>query len=109
MFLQAGFCDYYSLPRLRLLQLSPAISARSAVIISLSDLKRRIDNGELSPETALSQSFAAIEAHEENIGAFVCRVKGPRAANKRPLRGIAVGIKEIIDTSELPTEWARDL
>ncbi len=73
-------------------------------MISLSDLKRRIDGGELSPEVALAQSLDAIEAQEKTIGAFVTRAKTPRAATEGPLRGIAVGIKDIIDTSDLPTE-----
>jgi Asp-tRNA(Asn)/Glu-tRNA(Gln) amidotransferase A subunit family amidase len=73
-------------------------------MISLSDLKRRIDKSELSPDAALAQSLEAIEAQERTIGAFVCRAKAPRAAGKGPLRGIAVGIKDNIDTSDLPTE-----
>lgn len=76
-------------------------------MISLSDLRRRIDEGELSPAAALSQSLAAIEAHEKNIGAFVCHAKSPRARNEGPLRGIAVGIKDLIDTSDLRRKWAR--
>src|ERR1700758_4090481 len=78
-------------------------------MISLSDLKRRIDRGELSPEAALTQSLDAIEAQETTIGAFVCRSKNPRAAGEGPLRGIAVGIKEIIDTADLPTEMGSSI
>jgi Asp-tRNA(Asn)/Glu-tRNA(Gln) amidotransferase A subunit family amidase len=73
-------------------------------MISLSELKRRIDKGELSPEVALAQSVQATEAQEKEIGAFVCRAQAPRAAGEGPLRGIAVGIKDNIDTSDLPTE-----
>ncbi len=73
-------------------------------MISLSDLKRRIDGGELSPEAALAQSLAAIEAQEKTIGAFVTRAKNPRAASEGALRGIAVGIKDNIDTADMPTE-----
>jgi Asp-tRNA(Asn)/Glu-tRNA(Gln) amidotransferase A subunit family amidase len=73
-------------------------------MISLSELQRRIAAGELSTEAALAQSQAAIDAQEKTIGAFVCRTEHPRAKDKGPLRGIAVGIKDIIDTCELPTE-----
>jgi Asp-tRNA(Asn)/Glu-tRNA(Gln) amidotransferase A subunit family amidase len=73
-------------------------------MISLSDLQRRIAAGELSPDAALAQSLAAIEAQESTIGAFACRAEQPRAQDKGPLRGIAVGIKDIIDTCDLPTE-----
>jgi Asp-tRNA(Asn)/Glu-tRNA(Gln) amidotransferase A subunit family amidase len=78
-------------------------------MISLSDLKRRIDRGELSPEAALAESLGVIEAQEATIGAFVHRAKNPRAEGKGPLRGIAVGIKDIIDTSGHPTEMGSTI
>ena len=73
-------------------------------MISLADLQRRIDNGELSPEAALKQSLDAIAAREKTIGAFASLAQNPRVQTAGPLRGIAVGVKDIIDTSELPTE-----
>ena len=73
-------------------------------MISLSELQRRIAAGELTPEAALAQSEAAIDAQDKTIGAFVCRAEHPRAQDRGPLRGIAVGIKDIIDTADLPTE-----
>src|SRR6266581_5890646 len=73
-------------------------------MISLSQLQRRIEAGELSTEVALSQAQAAIETQDKTIGAFVCRADHPRAQDSGPLRGIAVGIKDIIDTCDLPTE-----
>ena len=73
-------------------------------MISLADLQRRIDNGELSPEAALKQSLDAIAPREKTIGAFTSLAQNPRAQTAGPLRGIAVGIKDIIDTSDLPTE-----
>src|SRR5262249_21331186 len=73
-------------------------------MISLADLKHRIESGALSPEAALRQSQDAIAAQATTIGAFASIVKNPRAEKAGPLRGIAVGIKDIIDTSELPTE-----
>src|ERR1700720_4146423 len=73
-------------------------------MISLVELQRRIDSGELSPDAAIARSCDAIDAQDKIIGAFVCRSEKPRAAGTGPLRGIAVGIKDIIDTSEFPTE-----
>jgi Asp-tRNA(Asn)/Glu-tRNA(Gln) amidotransferase A subunit family amidase len=73
-------------------------------MISLAELQRRIDSGDLSAEAAIAQSCQAIDAQEKTIGAFVCRAENPRAASAGPLRGIAVGIKDIIDTSDMPTE-----
>src|SRR5579872_4864914 len=73
-------------------------------MILLSQVQRCIDSGEVSPDAALAQSLEAIEAQEKTIGAFVCRSEHPRAQQEGPLRGIAVGIKDIIDTADLPTE-----
>jgi Asp-tRNA(Asn)/Glu-tRNA(Gln) amidotransferase A subunit family amidase len=73
-------------------------------MISLADQKRRIEKGELTADAALAQSLAAIDAQEKAIGAFAYRAKNPRAQTQGPLRGIAVGIKDIIDTSDMPTE-----
>src|SRR5260370_30443473 len=73
-------------------------------MISLAELQRRIDQGDLSAAAAVSQSLEAIGAHDKTIGAFVCRAKTVGAASAGPLRGITVGIKDIIDTSDLPTE-----
>ena len=78
-------------------------------MISLADLQRRIESGELSAEAAIAQSVEAIEAHDKTIGAFVCRTENPRAQSAGPLRGIAVGIKDIIDTSDLPTEMGSPI
>ena len=73
-------------------------------MISLADQLRRIEAGTLTPEAALAESLAAIDKHEGTIKAFVNRTKNPKAQAKGPLRGIAVGIKDIIDTADLPTE-----
>jgi Asp-tRNA(Asn)/Glu-tRNA(Gln) amidotransferase A subunit family amidase len=73
-------------------------------MISLAELQRRIDLGELSPDAAIAQSLEAIAAHDGTIGAFVCRNETARAQSAGRLRGIAVGIKDIIDTAEFPTE-----
>jgi Asp-tRNA(Asn)/Glu-tRNA(Gln) amidotransferase A subunit family amidase len=73
-------------------------------MISLAELQRRIESGELSADEAIVRSSVAIAAREETIGAFVCRAESPRAASAGPLRGIAVGIKDIIDTADFPTQ-----
>src|SRR6202048_3188298 len=78
-------------------------------MISLAELQRRIDSGGLSAEAAISQSLEAIDNQEKAIGAFVCRPKSVRAAGTGPLRGIAVGIKDIIDTADLPTEMGSPI
>src|SRR3989440_7480334 len=78
-------------------------------MISLAELQRRIDSGDLSADEAIEESLEAIGAHDKTIGAFVCRAKTVDAAGAGPLRGIAVGIKDIIDTSDFPTEMGSPI
>src|SRR4051812_39728831 len=78
-------------------------------MISLADLQRRIDVGELSPDDAVAQSLEAIAAQDQTIGAFVCRTENVCAASAGPLRGIAVGIKDIMDTADFPTEMGSPI
>jgi Asp-tRNA(Asn)/Glu-tRNA(Gln) amidotransferase A subunit family amidase len=78
-------------------------------MISLAELQRRIDSGELSADAAIAQSVEATDAHDKTIGAFVCRAENLRAQSAGPLRGIAVGIKDIIDTADFPTEMGSSI
>src|ERR1700704_2895084 len=78
-------------------------------MMSLAELQRRIDSGDLSADAAITQSLEAIGAHERTIGAFVCRGEIVRAATAGSLRGIAVGIKDIIDTADMPTEMGSPI
>jgi Asp-tRNA(Asn)/Glu-tRNA(Gln) amidotransferase A subunit family amidase len=78
-------------------------------MISLADLQRRIASGELSADAALARSVEAIDARDKAIGAFVHRAENMRAADTGPLRGIAVGVKDIIDTADMPTEMGSKI
>jgi len=78
-------------------------------MISLADLQRRIDAGDLSADAAIAESLEATRAHEKSIGAFVCHDPNARAQSAGPLRGIAVGIKDIMDTADFPTEMGSPI
>ncbi len=78
-------------------------------MISLTDLQRRIETSELSPDAAVKQSLQAIETRDETIRAFVCHANSAHAVGSGPLRGIAVGIKDIIDTADFPTEMGSPI
>ena len=73
-------------------------------MLSLIDIARRIDEGALKPHDALRRSFEAIAAGDGDVKAFVHVDRGAQAGSDGPLRGIAVGIKDIIDTADMPTE-----
>src|SRR5438876_7758846 len=74
-------------------------------MISLAELQRRIDAGDLSADAAIAQSLEATSAHEKSIGAFVCRDENARAQSAGPLRGI----KDIMDTQDFPTEMGSPI
>jgi Asp-tRNA(Asn)/Glu-tRNA(Gln) amidotransferase A subunit family amidase len=78
-------------------------------MLSLAEIQRRIDRNELSPDAAIAQSLEAIGAQDKTIGAFVCHDATARAGSSGPLRGIAVGIKDIIDTADFPTEMGSSI
>jgi Asp-tRNA(Asn)/Glu-tRNA(Gln) amidotransferase A subunit family amidase len=73
-------------------------------MMSLAEIQRRIDSGDLSPQSAVAQSLEAIGEGDKTIGAFVRHDTAARAFDQGPLRGIAVGIKDNIDTVDFPTE-----
>jgi len=78
-------------------------------MISLADFQKRIEQGVLSPDAAIAQSLEAIRSQDNAIGAFVRHDARARAQTSGPLRGIAVGIKDIIDTANFPTEMGAAL
>jgi Asp-tRNA(Asn)/Glu-tRNA(Gln) amidotransferase A subunit family amidase len=80
-------------------------------MLSALDLARRIEAGELTPRAAVELCAAAIAAREGEVGAFVVHdLDGARRAADNPalastpLRGLAIGIKDIFDTADLPTQ-----
>src|SRR3981081_3220796 len=97
------------LPHPDTLRKSSPLPQETMPMISLAELQRRIDSSDLSPDAALAQSCEAIGAHEKTVGAFVCRDDNARAASAGPLRGIAVGIKDILDTADFPTEMGSPI
>src|SRR4051812_26318322 len=83
-------------------------------LLSALDLARRVEAGDLSPEGVLDLCATAITAREDEVGAFThldiegARVHARANAEKlraAPLRGLAVGLKDIYDTADMPTEY----
>ena len=70
---------------------------------SLVHILSQIESGALTPQAAIDASAKAVAQRDGEIGAFVRTVPDPRAGSG-PLAGIAVGIKDIIDTADLATE-----
>ena len=72
-------------------------------MLSLLDLLRRIDAGHISTQSALSHCLDLIEAREYSVRAFTHIDTHAAAAAEGPLRGIAVGVKDIIDVAGMTT------
>jgi Asp-tRNA(Asn)/Glu-tRNA(Gln) amidotransferase A subunit family amidase len=72
-------------------------------MLSLVDLLGRIQSGSLTPDSAFRLSLEAIAAREGEIGAFAHLDRDARPSGRGPLNGIAVAVKDIIDTADMPT------
>jgi len=88
------------------------------MVLSALDLARRIEDGSLTPAKALAMCAEVISAREADLGAFAAldldragaqaeRDAGALAAS--PLRGLPVGLKDIIDTTDFQTEYGSPI
>src|SRR6266851_1837615 len=85
-------------------------------MLSALGLARRIEAGTLSPAGIVDLCAEAIVASEAEIGAFAVldldRAKrlatGPGLASA-PLRGLPVGVKDIFETADFPTEFGSKI
>ena len=73
-------------------------------MLSLIDIRARIASGHLTPAGAIDLCRRAISAREPTVGAIVTMSEAPAVPEAGPLAGIAVGVKDIIDTADLPTQ-----
>src|ERR1700751_262250 len=87
-----------------------------ASMLSALDLARRIERGAIAPRAVVDLCAEAIARREALIGAFVAlAIEGARraaeAASLRdsPLHGLPVGIKDIFDTADLPTQYGSPI
>src|ERR1043165_9204228 len=83
-------------------------------LLSALDLARRVEAGDLTPEGVVDLTAAAIAAREDDVGAFThLDGEGARAFARKnadqlrdsTLRGLTVGLKDIYDTHDMPTEY----
>jgi Asp-tRNA(Asn)/Glu-tRNA(Gln) amidotransferase A subunit family amidase len=90
------------------------LERRDRPLLSALDLARRIEAGDITPESIVDLCAAAVAAREDDVGAFTClALDGARAHARQnaerlralPLRGLPVGLKDIYDTADMPTEY----
>lgn len=75
---------------------------------SLREILSRIERGEISSADALAVSAARIAEREPQIKAFASRPDALLPGDG-PLAGIACGVKDIIDTADLPTRMGSPI
>ncbi|KPL54861.1 amidase [Prosthecomicrobium hirschii] len=71
-----------------------------------------VEAGRTTAAAAIERSIAAVEAHDEMLSAFVTTgfdEARAAAATSGPLAGLALGVKDIIDTAGLATEMGSPL
>jgi Asp-tRNA(Asn)/Glu-tRNA(Gln) amidotransferase A subunit family amidase len=85
-------------------------------MLSALGLARAIEAGELTPARALDLCADAIAKRESEVAAFVTLdLAGARATAQaagmkdKPLRGLPVGLKDIFDTADMPTEYGSPI
>lgn len=83
-----------------------------------SELARAIASGETTSEAAVSACLARIEERERDVQAWVhvdpqAALEQARACDrsepKGPLHGVPVGVKDVIDTAEMPTQMGSPI
>ena len=85
-------------------------------MLSALDLARAVEAGSITPRAVVDLCAEAIARHEAEIGAFValdgaaarCAAAVP-GLRLTPLRGLPVGIKDIFDTADFPTQYGSPI
>ena len=85
-------------------------------MLSALDLARRIEDGTLTPAKVVDFCAEAIAAQDAEVGAFVAldvarARREAEAQGRQPmlLRGLPVGVKDIFDTADFPTEYGSKI
>lgn len=86
--------------------------------LSLSDAARRIAAGSLTSEALVQACLERIGTREQEVGAWIyldpertlaeARARD-REAPRGPLHGVPIGLKDIIDTTEMPTGYGSPI
>ena len=87
--------------------------------LTASDAARRIAAGEITSEELVSDCLSRIEAHDGTLGAWTyldrdyalsqARARDAADTATGPLHGVPVGVKDVLDTSDMPTEYGSEI
>jgi len=86
--------------------------------LSASEARARIGDGSLTSEALVRSCLERIEAYEPDIAAWICLEPARAIAEARardasshrgPLHGVPVGVKDVVDTRDLPTAYGSPI
>jgi Asp-tRNA(Asn)/Glu-tRNA(Gln) amidotransferase A subunit family amidase len=87
--------------------------------LTASEAARRIAASEITSEALVSDCLARIEAHDGTLGAWTyldrnyalgqARACDAADAPMGPLHGVPVGVKDVLDTHDMPTEYGSEI
>jgi Asp-tRNA(Asn)/Glu-tRNA(Gln) amidotransferase A subunit family amidase len=67
------------------------------------------DQNNIDPDVLLQRSWERVNEIEQDVQAFTCLSNKSQTAGNGPLAGIAIGVKDIFDTHDLPTEYGSEI
>ncbi len=86
--------------------------------LGVREAARRVAAGEITSEALVTACLARIAARESEVGAWIHldpaaaleRARAADAASRRgPLHGVPIGIKDLIDTADMPTAYGSPI
>ena len=87
--------------------------------LTASDAARRLAAGEITSEALVADCLSRIDAHDGTIGAWayldrdyaLSQARACDAADTAigPLHGVPVGVKDVLDTHDMPTEYGSGI
>lgn len=87
--------------------------------LTASEAARRIAAGEITSEALVADCLSRIGAHDDTLGAWTyidsdyalaqARACDAASAPSGPLHGVPVGVKDVLDTEDMPTEYGSEI
>lgn len=87
--------------------------------LTAREAARRITAGEITSEALVSDCLSRIDAHDGTLGAWTYLDRAYALAQARacdaadvpvgPLHGVPVGVKDVLDTRDMPTEYGSEI
>lgn len=82
--------------------------------LTATEAARRIRDGRLAPEALMEACLARIAEREQVVRAFAwfnaeAGRLAARAARPGPLHGLPVGVKDVLDTADMPSEYGSPI